>query len=208
MARPLFILGQARAGTTALAHVVSTNPAIELYTSGGQAFLLECWELEKSYLGSDAAAASLRAAIHASPRQWCAAKRPWAEEAPQFFCKHFADAVYILCSRHAEDVIESWRRSPLIWRVNGMSRSQLVAEYRRRERLANEFARRLRALHAPVLGWRFDSWLPEPAKMLHALAGRLGVPDEWDTSELWQPGERRLAVGSAARFESREATTV
>ena len=118
MAIPLIIAGQARAGTTALAHVLATNPDIELYTSGSEAHLLECDELEHDKRCAESAA-SLRAAIAASGAYLCAAKRPWCEEDPEFFAAHFPDAIYILCRRNAADLVRSWQDCALTWTVQG-----------------------------------------------------------------------------------------
>jgi len=199
MAIPLIIAGQARAGTTALAHVLATNPDIELYTSGSEAHLLECDELEHDKRCAESAA-SLRAAIAASGAYLCAAKRPWCEEDPEFFAAHFPDAIYILCRRNAADLVRSRQDCALTWTVQGLGPAELHAEFARRTLLAAQFARRMQAVGAIVIEWDYDAWIAAPRARLAELALRLAVPDEWDTSELWTPGQRTAPVGAPAQF--------
>ena len=66
--------------------------------------------------------------------------------------------------------------------------------------MAAQFARRMQAVGAIVIEWDYDAWIAAPRARLAELALRLAVPDEWDTSELWTPGQRTAPVGAPAQF--------
>jgi hypothetical protein len=104
MKEPIFILGMAHTGTTAVAMALATAPGWRIHTSGKEADRLECDEL--LHQDDEALRAVMATDLEA---QWIF-KRPWMEQSALWFLEKFPDAYYLVCMKSFVRCWDSWNK--------------------------------------------------------------------------------------------------
>jgi len=199
MSTPLLVTGLPRSGTTIVAHVLSTHPDIDIYTSGAEARVLECDELRPDRCTVEDLRAVRDDVLAKSAAQYTVLKRPWlvAENACIALRVECYGAPIICVNRDAVATIDSWIASPLCAELNRRSRYELGKLY------AQAKARWFRACReklfpGDVWNVRYEEMLRRCEEVFADIADWLEIADDFDYKAIWKPGERRAPVGAPA----------
>ena len=184
MSVPLFVTGLPRSGTTIMAHVLRTHPAIGIYISGREAHVLECDELRPERCTAGDAANIRRICSGAEDRCYTVFKRPWLHERLAWLDSEFGEYRLVVMHRDIRDVLRSWAASPL---CPGAHTGDV---YRHVQALTRACERGLVV--------RYRALCSRPHEIMARVASHLGVANEFDTADICATSP--FPLGAAATY--------
>ena len=175
MREPIFILGMARSGTTTMANVLGSHPKIYLVINGS-----EHWLLENNYLvglkDSETKSKQIKNLQKKYIDKFILLKRPWKEDCPWFFERHFPNAKYIIMNREYKNISNSWKNNK--WACNKTNYQEIYEM--RTKKIYSTFKNKLKN----VLIVKLEDLISSPKMTLTTIAKHLELKPQFDMSRL------------------------